>query len=243
MMNIIKAVDYDEMSRLACQLTLERMKTYKSPVLGLATGSTPEGLYRCLIEQYKRGNISFRNVTTFNLDEYIGLDESNKNSYHYYMNEKLFNHIDLPKENAYVPNGTAASFDKECEQYEKLIRDAGGIDIQLLGLGINGHIGFNEPGTKLDSRTHVVTLDESTRNANAHFFASEGEVPKQAISMGVQTIMESKEIILLVSGEKKAKALKRLITGEVSEDFPASVLHRHRHVTIIADDDALSLIE
>jgi len=242
-MNVIKAKDYDEMSTLACNLTIERMKNYKRPVLGLATGSTPEGLYRCLIENYEKGNISFNNVTTFNLDEYIGLDENNKNSYHYYMNKKLFEHIDLPKEQAYVPDGVASCFETECKQYEERIKKAGGIDIQLLGLGINGHIGFNEPGTSLKSRTHVVTLDESTRNANAHFFASEGEVPKRAISMGVQTIMESKEIILLVSGEKKAEALKRLMTGNISEQFPASVLHKHDDLTIVADEAALSLVD
>lgn len=242
-MKIIKAKDYNEMSKIACQLTIDRMKHYKRPVLGLATGSTPEGLYKCLINHYKSGHISFDNVMTFNLDEYIGLAENNKNSYHYYMNDKLFDHINLPQKNAYVPNGVSDCFETECKQYEQLIKDAGGIDIQLLGLGINGHIGFNEPGTTLDSRTHVVTLEESTRNANAHFFASEGEVPKQAISMGVATIMESKEIILLVSGDKKAHALERLVTGTVSEEFPASILQQHGNVTIIADEAALSLMD
>lgn len=241
-MEIVRTVDYDEMSQVACQLTINRMKQYGRPVLGLATGSTPEGLYRCLIDHYKKGHLSFENVMTFNLDEYIGLAEDNKNSYHYYMNEKLFDHINLSKENAYVPNGISECFDTECKRYEQLIKDAGGIDIQLLGLGINGHIGFNEPGTRLDSRTHVVTLEESTRNANAHFFASEGEVPKRAISMGVETIMESKEIILLVSGEKKARALKRLVTGEISEEFPASILQQHENVTIVADETAVSLM-
>src|SRR5699024_1814691 len=225
--------DYNDMSNVACELTVQKMKHYEKPVLGLATGSTPEGLYKCLIKNYRNNDVSFKNVTTFNLDEYIGLDEDNENSYHFYMNEKLFDHIDLPKENAHVPNGVCKCFDTECKEYEELIAKAGGIDLQLLGLGINGHIGFNEPGTSLESRTHVVTLEESTRNANAHFFASEGEVPKRAISMGVATIMESKEVILLVSGEKKARALKRLVTGEVSEEFPASILQQHENVTIV----------
>lgn len=242
MMKIIKTKNYDELSRVACELTIKIMNLYEQPVLGLATGSTPEGLYKCLIKHYQNNLISFENVKTFNLDEYVGLDEYNKNSYHYYMNKKLFDHINLSKENAYVPNGIASCFETECQQYEQLIREAGGIHIQLLGLGINGHIGFNEPGTNLDSRTHVVTLDESTRNANAHFFASEGEVPKRAISMGITTIMESKKIIMLVSGEKKAQALSRLINGEVSNDFPASVLHNHKDVTIIADEAALTLV-
>src|SRR5699024_4529975 len=141
-----------------CDLTVERIQEYRKPVLGLATGSTPEGLYKCLINYYNNNDFSFQDTTTFNLDEYIGLEEDDKNSYHYYMNDKLFNYIDVLKQNTHVPNGMAEDLKKECEQYEKAINSVGGIDVQLLGLGVNGHIGFNEPGTKFDSRTHVVTL-------------------------------------------------------------------------------------
>lgn len=242
-MKVIKTKDYDEMSQEACKIIVEKINQLFNPVLGLATGSTPEGLYQYLIEQYKQKKVSFKNAMTFNLDEYVGLAEENKNSYHFYMNDKLFNHIDIQRKNAYVPNGVAEDLQRECETFEQLIANAGGIDLQLLGLGINGHIGFNEPGTPFTSRTHVVRLDESTRNANSHFFASKGEVPNKAISMGIATIMESKEIILLVSGEKKAEALKKLLTGEVNETFPASVLHEHENVTVIADEAALSKVE
>ncbi|MGM8212541.1 glucosamine-6-phosphate deaminase [Virgibacillus sp. W0430] len=242
-MKLIKAVDYTDMSNLACDLIVQKLKDLAEPVLGLATGSTPEGLYECLIKKNKQGEITFENTTSFNLDEYIGLADDNPNSYHYFMNEKLFDHVNIAKERAHVPSGVAKDFTEECEQYEKMITEAGGIDVQLLGLGVNGHIGFNEPGTSFSSRTHVVELDESTRNANAHFFASGWEVPSQAISMGIETIMESKEIILLASGEKKAEAIARLLNGEVSEAFPASVLHNHANVTIIADEAARSKLK
>src|SRR5699024_9634092 len=162
-MNIIRVKDYDELSEKACELLVNEMEKSDSSVLGLATGSTPEGLYQKLIDEYKKGNLSFSNVTTFNLDEYVGLAASDPNSYRYYMNEKLFSHVDLPDEQAFLPNGAAEDLEKECRDYEALIKDAGYVDLQVLGLGLNGHIGFNEPGTPVDSRTHVVELDESTR--------------------------------------------------------------------------------
>ncbi|WP_164668072.1 glucosamine-6-phosphate deaminase [Virgibacillus doumboii] len=239
-MEIIKVKNYDAMSLKACELILAEVKNNSKPVLGLATGSTPEGLYQLLIERYKSGNVSFEETTTFNLDEYVGLPAADSNSYFYYMHEKLFNHIDLPDTRAFLPRGNASDLQKECLDYEKIIREAGNIDVQLLGLGLNGHIGFNEPGTSFDSRTHIVELDESTRQANSRFFASMDEVPTQAITMGIATIMESKKIILLVSGEKKADAVSRLVNGEVSEEFPASVLQKHENVIMIADEEALS---
>lgn len=242
-MKLIKTKDYNELSKVACELTINYLKELVNPVLGLATGSTPEGLYSCLIDYHKKTGFSFADVKSFNLDEYIGLSEENENSYHYYMNEKLFSHIDIKPENTHVPNGMATDFSFECDRYEKEIKLAKGINLQLLGLGVNGHIGFNEPGTSFQSTTQVITLDKSTRNANAHFFASQGEVPKQAISMGIKSIMETEKIILLASGTKKANALYHLLEGDITEAFPASILNKHADVTIIADEDALSKIK
>lgn len=243
-MKIIKVKDYDAMSEKACEILIQKINELKKPVFGLATGSTPEGLYQRLIEHYKQGNISFKNVITFNLDEYIGLPPEHPQSYHYFMQERLFNHIDIPPENAFLPNGVAPDLEKECERYEQLIRDVGGIDVQLLGLGTNAHIGFNEPGTPFDSRTAINILADSTRESNARFFTSKDEVPKTAISMGIGTIMEAKEILLIVSGDKKADILAKVINAEkASEDFPASVLHHHDQVTIIADEAALSKVK
>lgn len=240
-MNITKVKDYEEMSSRAAEYLLKKIVKLKKPVIGLATGSTPEGLYKHLIE--KKEEISFKNATTFNLDEYVGLGKNDPNSYHFYMNDKLFNHIDIKKENTHLPNGTAKDLKQECRDYEDAIREVGFVDVQILGIGLNGHIGFNEPGTPFTSRTHVVNLDESTRNANVRFFQSIEEVPRQAITMGIETIMESKEILLLISGKEKAHSLARLMKGPVDEQFPASILHKHAHVEIIADEAALSGVE
>ncbi|MFD2044980.1 glucosamine-6-phosphate deaminase [Ornithinibacillus salinisoli] len=237
-MKIINVKDYEEMSQQACSMLLDVIRNEIKPVLGLATGSTPEGLYQHLIEKYNEQKVSFQETTTFNLDEYVGLDRHDPNSYRFFMNEKLFNHVNIPEENTHVPSGIAPDPNQECYDYEQLIQEADRIDVQVLGLGLNGHIGFNEPGTPFNSRTHVVALDESTRQANARFFDSINDVPTQAITMGIETIMESKSIILLVSGEKKAEPLARLVYGEISEDFPASILQKHENVTIIADEAA-----
>lgn len=240
-MKIIKVKDYAEMSEAACNLIVDKLDQSEKPVFGLATGSTPEGLYERLIEKYQKNKASFKNATTFNLDEYVGLGKSDPNSYNHYMNEKLFNHIDIASEHIHLPNGAAADIEKECSDYEAQIREAGYIDLQVLGIGVNGHIGFNEPGTSFASRTQVIDLDESTRNTNARFFKSLEEVPKKAITMGIESIMESKEIVLLASGENKAEAVARLIEkGVVTEAFPASILQNHDHVTVIADAAALS---
>jgi glucosamine-6-phosphate deaminase len=238
-MKVIKVKDFGEMSQKACSVIVDLIGEKDSPVLGLATGSTPEGLYTCMIGAFRQGEVSFRNVTTFNLDEYVGLSKDDHNSYHFYMNEKLFNHIDIPSEQIHIPDGKAADLLAECHNYEQQISEEGQIDLQVLGLGLNGHIGFNEPGTSFSSRTHIVDLMESTRHANARFFKTLEEVPAKAITMGIQTIMESKMTLLLVSGEKKAPAVARLLNGDVSEDYPASVLLRHPNVVIIADEEAL----
>lgn len=239
-MNIIHVKDYQEMSQKACEMVISVVRTKDNPVLGLATGSTPEGLYKCLIEQYKSNQVSYKNVTTFNLDEYVGLAGNDPNSYRFFMDNKFFNHVDIPKENTHVPNGVATDLEREVLDYEKSIQEHGGIDIQILGIGLNGHIGFNEPGTPFTSRTHIVELDETTRNANARFFSSIDEVPTQAITAGIETIMESKKVVLLVSGEAKAETVTKLLNGEITENFPGSILHKHPDVTIIADEAALS---
>jgi glucosamine-6-phosphate deaminase len=239
---IIKVKDYEEMSEKAANIVIEHMKSLKRPVIGFATGSTPIGLYNCLVKKYQQKEVSFKNATTFNLDEYVGLPKENKNSYHYYMHENLFQHIDIQPENVHIPNGMAEDLEQECMTYDRLI-SKNKIDIQILGLGLNGHIGFNEPGTSFKSRTHIVKLDQSTRKANARFFQSIDEVPTKAITMGIETIMESKKILLLVSGKKKADALARLLgNSDISEEFPASILRQHNDVTVIADEEALKKI-
>ncbi|MGJ7910382.1 glucosamine-6-phosphate deaminase [Neobacillus sp. LXY-1] len=243
-MELIKVKNYEEMSQKACALIVQQMiEEGGNTVLGLATGSTPEGLYRSLIEKYQHKKVSFKNIITFNLDEYVGMKNEDRNSYHSFMNEKLFYHIDIPLEQTHVPNGVAAEPLKECEIYEEKIRHAGGIDIQVLGLGINGHIGFNEPGTSFSSRTNVIDLTPSTLQANARFFNDISEVPTKAITMGIGTIMESKKIVIMVSGENKAMALSKLINGPITEDFPASILQKHENVIIIADEAACFLIK
>jgi len=239
---IIKAENYEEMSRIAAEKVISKITEKPNAILGLATGSTPEGLYKLLIEDHQKHFTSYRYVKTVNLDEYVGLDKDDKNSYFTFMREKLFNHIDLDLNNTNIPDGTAANMEEEAARYEKYIDEIGGVDLQILGIGHNGHIGFNEPGTSFKSTTHLIKLAEKTREANARFFNSMDEVPTEAITMGIQSIMDSKEIILLVSGASKAEALKNLVYGEITEDFPASVLRLHNKVTIIADQDALQLI-
>lgn len=239
---IIRTNNYKEMSRAASERVVQVLAKNPQAVIGLATGSTPEGLYQYLIEDHQTHGTSYKYAKTVNLDEYIGLDHHNKNSYFSYMQEKLFKHIDINIDNTNLPNGMASNLEQEALRYETHIREIGGVDLQILGIGHNGHIGFNEPGTSFQSKTHVVTLAENTREANARYFDSLDEVPTHALTMGIQSIMDSKEIILLASGASKAEAIKRLVYGEISEDFPASVLRLHPKVTIIADADALQLI-
>lgn len=236
---IIEAKDYEDMGSISAKIVIERIKVRPNITLGLATGSTPIGTYQYLIKDHIENNTSYQNITTFNLDEYIGFSPEHPQSYRYFMNEQLFKHLDINKENTHIPFGDAEDPEGECQEYEALLRKHGGIDLQILGLGSNGHIGFNEPGTSFESRTHVVNLASSTREANARFFNNMNEVPTQAITMGIGTIMESKEIILLVSGERKREALKKLLQGEINENFPASILKKHPNFTVIADKAAL----
>lgn len=241
-MKIVLCQNYESLSHYAKDVVVDTITHNEKPVLGLATGSTPEGMYQALIDAYKNKTISFENVTTFNLDEYIGLKKDDPNSYHHFMAEQLFNHVNIAEDATHLPPGNTDDHEKACLQFEETMKNHGNVDLQVLGLGLNGHIGFNEPGTAFDTRTHVIELDESTREANARFFDSIDDVPTHAITMGIDTIMDSKEIILLASGAGKKEAVKRLIDGEVSTDFPASILHNHKNVTVILDIDAASLL-
>ncbi|WP_223593095.1 glucosamine-6-phosphate deaminase [Neobacillus bataviensis] len=239
-MKVIEVKDYAEMSQKAAEYIIQKVCQNPQIKLGLATGGTPIGTYKNLIEDHKKNGTSYQNVTTFNLDEYIGLPGENKNSYRYYMNEQLFNHIDINLNKTNIPKGDIKDMEAECLRYEDLISKHGGIDLQILGIGSNGHIGFNEPGTSFNSITHIVKLAQSTINANARFFNRVEEVPTRAITMGISSILKSKEILLLVSGENKKEALFKLLNGDINESFPASVLKNHPCVTIIADKAAVA---
>lgn len=242
-MNIIQSEHYEDMSIKAGTLIVEKVRSKPSITLGLATGSTPKGVYQFLIKDRLENGTCYNQVKTVNLDEYIGLPHHDHNSYHYFMQHQLFNYVNLEPEHTHIPNGAASDLDKECLCYEQLIKELGGIDLQILGIGQNGHIGFNEPGTSFSSSTHIVTLAENTRQANSRFFNSLDEVPTHAITMGIKSILASKEIFLLASGEAKADALYKLLYGEISEEFPASILKLHPNVTIIADKEALKKLE
>lgn len=211
-------------------------------VLGLATGSTPLKPYGQMIDLYKKGVVDFSKVTTFNLDEYVNLDVNDKNSYHSFMHENLFDHINIPEESINFLNGNASDPEKECEEYENKIKKAGGIDIQLLGIGSNGHIAFNEPSDCFQRWSHIVNLKESTVKDNSRFFKSIEEVPTQAVTMGIGSIMQAKKILIIAIGENKAKAIKQLINGNVTPQCPASVLQFHTDVTLMLDRGAASLL-
>lgn len=229
----IEASNYEEMSKLGAEIYIEQLKTKANSIFGLATGSTPIGFYKQLIAQSKEQGLSFADVKTFNLDEYVGIDPENECSYHYFMHDNLFQHIDIKKENVHVPSGLNI---EEAAQYDQKIEAAGGIDIQLLGIGVNGHIGFNEPGTPFENFTHVVELTPSTREVNSVYFNNPEDVPTHAVTMGTESIMNARKIVLLISGESKQEAYDRLRSGEISEDFPASALHNHSDVTVIYTD-------
>ena len=211
-------------------------------VLGLATGSTPIKAYKQMIDLYSKGVVDFSQVTTFNLDEYVNLDVKDKNSYHTFMHENLFDHVNIPEENINFLDGNAQDLEQECRDYEKKIKKAGGIDIQLLGIGSNGHIAFNEPADCFQRWSHVVTLKESTVKDNSRFFKSIDEVPTQAVTMGIGSIMQAKKILIIALGTNKAKAIKQLIDGNVTPMCPASVLQFHTDVTLMLDKGAASLL-
>ena len=222
----------DALSDRAAQILLSAIRANPRIVLGLPTGRTPVGMYDRVVRECERTYHCFRDVTTFNLDEYVGVAPGSPGSYFAFMKQHLFDHVDIDPANAHLPNGMAADLDAECVRYENEIQSAGGLALTFLGLGRNGHIGFNEPGTPFDARTRVVALTESTRHANADLFP-DGHVPTEAITMGIATILESARIVLLVAGSGKAEAVERLRSGKVSEDFPASALWKHADVTVL----------
>ena len=240
-MNIIRAKDYQDMSRKAANIISAQIIMKPDCVLGLATGSTPVGTYRQLIEWYEKGDLDFSRVSTVNLDEYRGLTHTDPQSYYYFMQENLFDHVNIDKAATHVPDGTNPDAADACAKHEQIIKSLGGIDLQLLGLGNNGHIGFNEPGAAFEKETHLVDLAESTIRANARFFASIDEVPKQAYTMGIRTIMQAKKILVVVSGEGKADIVSRAFFGPVTPEVPASILQMHPDVTVVCDEAALSM--
>ncbi len=242
-MKVIIAKNYEEMSKIAAKEMAKLLYVKPNAVLGLATGSTPEGVYKELIELNKEHKIDFSKVTSYNLDEYKGLKGEHPQSYRYFMNTNLFNHVNIDKSRTHVPNGVAEDFEKECAEYDKAVENAGGIDLQLLGIGINGHIGFNEPSDFLNLNTHVTDLTEDTIKANSRFFDHIDEVPTQAVTMGLGSIMKAKKIILLASGEKKAEIISKLVEDKISTRVPASMLQVHPNVLVIVDEEAGSLLK
>ncbi len=242
-MRIYRAKDYADMSRKAANIVSAQVIMKPDCVLGLATGSTPIGLYKQLVEWYQKGDLDFSEVRTVNLDEYKGLSRDNDQSYYYFMHAQLFDHVNIPVENTHLPNGMEMDSEKECARYSKLIRSMGGIDLQLLGIGHNGHIGFNEPEEAFETDVHCVDLTKSTIEANKRFFASADEVPKQAYTMGIKTIMQAKKILIVASGEDKAEIVHDAFFGPITPKVPASVLQLHNDVTLVADEAALQKVK
>jgi glucosamine-6-phosphate deaminase len=242
-MKLVKVKDHEEMSIFAAKRILEKVRSTSKFSLGLATGGTPLRTYEMLIDDYRKNLTSYNHVNTYNLDEYVDIAPENPSSYNFYMFKYLFNHIGIPKKNVHIPNGVAKDIRLEANNYEAIIDRIRGVDLQLLGIGENGHIGFNEPGTPFDITTHIVALTESTRKANARYFNSLEDVPTHAITMGIATILKSKEILLLASGENKAEAVYQMFAGEVNSSCPASVLRNHSNVIVVADEKALLKIE
>lgn len=239
-MRIYRASDYQDMSRKAANILSAQVILQPASVLGLATGASPQGVYKQLVEWYKKGDIDFSEVTTINLDEYKGLGPADPQSYRHFMRENLFRHVNIRPENTYLPDGLAGDDAAECRRYDEVIARHGGVDMQLLGVGRNGHIGFNEPGEAFEKGTHLVALTESTINANKRFFDKEEQVPCYAFTMGIRSIMQARHILLIVSGKDKAEIINRAFNGQVTPHVPASVLQLHNNVTVVGDADALS---
>ena len=240
MMKIYRAQDYQSMSRKAANILSAHVILKPDCVLGLATGATPIGMYQQLIDWYRKGDLDFSQVRTVNLDEYLGLAPTHDQSYRYFMQTNLFDHVNVKPENTNVPNGLAPDPEAECARYNQVIAGLGGIDIQVLGMGHNGHIGFNEPGEAFELETHVVNLTDDTINANARFFASREQVPRQALTMGIKSIMQARHILVVVSGADKADIVRRAFAGPVTPLVPASILQMHPHLSLVGDEAALS---
>lgn len=243
MVEIIVAPSYDAMSRVAADVMTTFINEKPHAVIGLATGTTPLGMYQQLISDYTNKLVSFKDVRSYNLDEYCGLAPDHKQSYRYFMQQNLFDHIDIDPRNTFVPDGVNENADAVCDSYEQNIIDAGGIDLQLLGLGHNGHIGFNEPDDVFSPYTHVVNLSDSTIDANSRLFAARSEVPKRAYTMGIGTIMRAREILVIASGPGKASIVRDAFFGPITPRVPASVLQLHQNVTVVLDEEAASLCE
>ncbi len=241
-MRFISCADYTAMSRQAANLISAQVIVKPNCVLGLATGSTPIGTYKQLIEWYNKGDLSFAQVRSVNLDEYKGLSGDHDQSYRYFMQNNLFNHVDIDVSNTSVPNGMAEDADAECAAYDAHIRELGGIDLQLLGMGHNGHIGFNEPADEFVGPTHVVELAQSTIDANKRFFASEADVPRQALTMGMAAISQARSVVVVVSGEDKAEIVHKAFFGPITPRVPASLLQLHPNVTVVGDEAAFSVL-
>jgi glucosamine-6-phosphate deaminase len=241
-MRIIVANTDEDMGKIAAEEVSKLVNQKPNCVLGLATGSTPIGMYKELINLYKENKVDFSKVKTINLDEYIGLSGDHEQSYRYFMNEHFFNHINIDKNNTFLPDGVAEDMEEECKKYDERIREFGGIDLQILGIGQNGHIGFNEPSESLSIATHITGLTENTIEANSRFFASMEEVPRKAITMGLGGIMNARKVILLASGEKKAEIIAKLVEGNISTKIPASILQVHNDVLVVVDNAAASLL-
>ena len=239
-MKVYVTEDYKTMSRKAANIVSAQVILKPNSVLGLATGSTPEGMYAQLVDWYRKGDLDFAAVKSVNLDEYVGLEPTHEQSYRYFMQHHLFDHVNINPANTNVPDGLASDPEAECRWYNQVIRNMGGIDLQVLGLGGNGHIGFNEPCDHFPVATHLVDLTQSTIEANARFFASADDVPKQALTMGIGTIMHARSILVVASGADKAEAVAKTVAGPVTPDVPASILQLHPNVTIIGDEAALS---
>ena len=233
-MKIIFTDSYDQMSRRAANIISAQIILHPQTVLGLATGTTPIGTYQQLINWYEKGDLDFSQVITFNLDEYYGLSGEHPQSYRYFMDTYLFNQININKKNIHIPNGMTSDIDAECAGYDQAIEDAGGIDLQLLGIGRNGHIGFNEPGSSYEKLTHLVTLTENTIQANARLFAKKEDVPTKALTMGMKSIMHAKRILLIANGPAKIQILNQALYGSITPEVPASILQLHPDLTVIA---------
>lgn len=242
MIKVIVCKDYDDVSDKAAEIMLDVVKSDPKAVLGLATGSSPIGLYQRMIKDHQENGTSYAEITTFNLDEYVGLDRDHSQSYYTFMHQNLFNHLDIKKENINIPSTQGDDMQANCDAYNELLSKYS-IDLQLLGIGSNGHLAFNEPGTPFDSVTQVVDLVESTIKDNARFFDYDmSKVPTQSITMGIKNVMDAKRILLVASGKNKADAIYKTVNGEISTDCPASILQKHPDVTIVVDEEAASLL-
>lgn len=241
-MKIIKANDYQDMSRKAANILSARVILYPRSVLGLATGSSPLGIYRQLVDWYRKGDLDFSEVRSVNLDEYFGLSPEDPQSYHYYMEHNFFSEVNIKPDNVHIPDGRAADPDAECAAYDRMIEQLGGIDLQLLGIGPTGHIGFNEPNDSFDKMTHVVRLKPETIKANSRFFQPGDTIPHSAFTMGIKAIMRAKKILLVVSGKSKADILEKALFGPITPEVPASILQLHPDCTVVADEEALSTV-